>query len=417
MSASRPATIADVAAASGVGVGTVSRVINGATNVREATRAKVLKVIEQLRYRPSHLAAALSRGTPRTVAIVVPQLTRPSVVMRLAGALAVLDEQEYDTVVCNVDTPQQRDHHLAALTSRHRADGVIVVSLQLSGQQLASFRHAGVPLVTVDALAPGVPQTVTDDVAGGRLATEHLLSLGHRRIGFVGDTMRGAAAASRIGLGFVTSQHRLTGYRQALAASGVRYDPALVRRGPHGPANAEALAGELLALPEPPSAIFAASDTQAMGVLTAADRSGVAVPGRLSVVGFDDIESAALLGLSTVRQPLADSGAQGARRLCVLMHGGRVIPLRQQLALEVVPRSTTAALRVTGLGARSPASVAAAGPASARPTSVAARPAFAVAGLAAVIRAVRPPDGAAGSCFYHQGDPMRSCASWRDDHG
>jgi LacI family transcriptional regulator len=389
MSAARPATIADVAAASGVGVGTVSRVINGATNVREATRAKVLKVIEQLRYRPSHLAASLSRGTPRTVAIVVPQLTRPSVVMRLAGALAVLDEQDYDTVVCNVDTPQQRDHHLAALTGRHRAAGVIVVSLRLSPQQLASFRHAGVPLVTVDALASGVPQTVTDDVTGGRLATEHLLSLGHRRIGFVGDTMRGAAAASRIGLGFVTSQHRLTGYRQALAAAGLGYDPALVRRGPHGPANAEALAAELLALPDPPSGIFAASDIQAIGVLAVADRLGASVPGDLSVIGFDDIESAALLGLSTVRQPLAESGAEGARRLCALLRGERVAPLRQLLALEVVQRSTTAAFRVTGSGARSSAGAMAAGPAS-------ARSAFAAAGHPAV----RPSNEAAGSCFY-----------------
>jgi DNA-binding LacI/PurR family transcriptional regulator len=345
MSSPRRATIADVAAASGVGVGTVSRVINGAANVRETTRASVQKVIDQLGYRPSHLAASLSRGTARTMAIVVPHLTRPSVVMRLAGALAVLDEQGYDTVVCNVDTPQQRDHHLAALTKRHRADGVIVVSLRLSGQQLASFRHARVPLVTVDALAPGVPQTLTDDVAGGRLATEHLLSLGHRRIGFVGDTMRRMSAAN---LGFTASQHRLAGYRQALAAAGVAYDPALVRRGPYGPANAEALAAGLLALPDRPSAIFAASDTQAMGVLTAADRHDIPVPGQLSVIGFDDIESAALLGLSTVRQPLEDSGAEGARRLCALLREERIRPLRQQLALEVVQRSSTASFRVTG---------------------------------------------------------------------
>ena len=194
-------------------------------------------------------------------------------------------------------------------------------------------------------LAPGVPQTVIDDVAGGRLATEHLLSLGHRRIGFVGDTQRRRSAAS---LGFSASQHRLSGYRQALAAAGVDYDPDLVRRGPHGPANAEALAGELLALPEPPSAIFAASDTQAMGVLTAADRRGVGVPGELSVIGFDDIESAALLGLSTVRQPLEHSGAEGARRLCALLRGERVSPLRQQLALAVVHRSSTASFRMTG---------------------------------------------------------------------
>jgi DNA-binding LacI/PurR family transcriptional regulator len=385
----RRATIADVAAASGVGVGTVSRVINGAANVRETTRRTVLKVIEELGYRPSHLAAALSRGTPRTVAIVVPQLTRPSAVMRLAGALAVLDQQGYDTVVCNVDTVEQRDHHLAALTSRHRADGVIAVSLRLSRAQLASFRRAGVPLVTVDAVAPGVPQTVTDDVAGGRLATGHLLSLGHRRIGFVGDTMRGAAAASRVGLGFVASQHRLTGYRQALAAAGVRYDPALVKRGPHGPANAEALAAELLALPDPPSAIFAASDTQAMGVLAAADRGSLAVPGGLSVIGFDDIESAALLGLSTVRQPLGDSGAHGARRLCALMRAERVVPLRQQLALEVVQRSTTATFHVTGPGARWSVGARTAGP-------TAVRPAFAAAWRATM----RPAHGAAGHCFY-----------------
>ena len=344
MPSPRRATIADVAAASGVGVGTVSRVINGAPNVREATRTSVLKVIDQLGYRPSHLAASLSRGTARTMAIVVPHLTRPSVVMRLAGALAVLDEQGYDTVVCNVDTPQQRDHHLAALTRRHRADGVMVVSLRLSRQQLESFRRAGVPLVTVGVLAPGVPQTITDDVMGGRLATGHLLALGHRRIGFVGDTAHRMSATH---LGFSSSQHRLSGYRQALAAAGVGYDPGLVRRGPFGPANAETLAAGLLARPDRPSAIFAASDTQAMGVLTAADRCGIAVPGQLSVIGFDDIESAALLGLSTVRQPLENSGAEGARRLCALLRGERVRPLRQQLALEVVHRASTATFRVS----------------------------------------------------------------------
>ena len=342
MSAQRRATIADVAAASGVGVGTVSRVINGASNVREATRRSVQKVIEQLGYRPSHLAVSLSRGTPRTVAIVVPHLTRPSAVMRLAGALAVLDEQGYDTVVCNVDTPQQRDHHVAALTTRHRADGVIVVSLRLSREQLGIFRKTAVPLVTVDVVAAGVPQTVTDDVAGGRLATRHLLALGHRRIGFVGDSMRRKSATD---MGFAASQHRLTGYREELAAAGIGYDAALVRRGPHGPANAEALAAELLELPDRPSAIFAASDTQAIGVLAAADQCGIPVPDQLSVIGFDDIESAMLLGLSTVRQPLEDSGAEGARRLCALLRGERVTPMRQQLAVEVVCRSSTAKFR------------------------------------------------------------------------
>jgi len=335
----RRVTIADVAAASGVGVGTVSRVINGAANVREATRLKVQLIVEQLGYQPSHLAASLARGTARTVAIVVPHLTRPSAVERLAGALAVLNSEGYETVVCNVESPAQRDHFLSELPRRHRTDGVIVVSLRMRPYQLAAFRRAGVPLVMVDASARGVLHTVIDDVAGGRQATEHLLSLGHTRIGFVGDRVQRHAATA---LGFTASDRRREGYSQALAAAGVSWDADLIRLGPHGPANAEALAAELLSMPDPPTAIFAASDTQAMGVLAAADRLGVPVPGHLSVIGFDDIQLASLLGLSTVRQPLEESGAEGARRLCALLSGEQIRPLRQLLGLEVVQRETTA---------------------------------------------------------------------------
>jgi DNA-binding LacI/PurR family transcriptional regulator len=261
------------------------------------------------------------------------------VVIRLAGALAVLQEQGYDTIVCNVETPRQRDSHLEALVLRHRADGVLVVSLPLSRPQLARFASAGVTLVTVDVVAPGVPQTIIDDVAGGKLATDHLLSLGHRRIGFVGDAIVRIPQAD---LGFTSSDRRLRGYKKALAAAGIDQDGGLIRRGPHGAAAAAELAAQLLKLPDPPSAIFAASDTQAMGVLAAADGLGIMVPGQLSVIGFDDIESATLLGLSTVRQPLEHSGAEGARRLCALLRGELVSPLRQQLALEVVQRASSA---------------------------------------------------------------------------
>src|SRR5260370_32129064 len=248
---SRRATIADVAAASGVGVGTVSRVINGATNVRQATRVHVLKVIDQLGYRPSHLAAALSRGTPRGVAIVVPHLTRPSVVERLAGALAVLDAEGYDTVVCNADSPAQRDHFLAALTSKDRTDGVILVSLPISQHQLAAVRRAGVPLVAVDVTVRGVPHTVIDDSAGGRLAAEHLLSLGHQRIGFIGDVAR---RMTRSTFGFTASERRLTGYRQALTEAGLPQCQSLVRLGPYGSAPARPLATQTPQPPGPPAA-------------------------------------------------------------------------------------------------------------------------------------------------------------------
>jgi DNA-binding LacI/PurR family transcriptional regulator len=268
-------------------------------------------------------------------------------VARLAGALGVLDEQGYDTIVCNVDTAEQRDHHLNALTARHRADGVIVVSIRLAKQRIAAFRRVSVPLVTVDAAAAGVPQTIIDDVAGGRLAIAHLLGLGHRRIGFVGDEIPRAATPD---LGFTASRSRLQGYRHELAEAGIGFDPALVRLGAHSALVAAELASELLGLPEPPTAIFAASDTQAMGVLIAAEQCGFPVPARLSVIGFDDIESSALLNLSTVHQPLEQSGAEGARRLCALLNGAKVKPLRQQLPLRMVQRTSTAGPAAIGSG-------------------------------------------------------------------
>jgi DNA-binding LacI/PurR family transcriptional regulator len=341
----RRITIADVAADAGVGVGTVSRVLNRSDQVRESTMRTVLDSIERLGYRPSHAAAALVRGTPRTVALIVAHMTRPSAVVRVASALAVLEEQGYDTIVCNVDSATERDRHLEALLPTHRADGVLAVCLPLSRGQLGQFARAGIALVSVDAANPGVPQTVVDDVAGGRLAAGHLIGLGHRRIGFVGDMASGRPPA---GLGFTSSADRLRGYKQALAAAGIDVEPGLIRLGPHDAAAAAEHAAQLLKSPDPPSAIFAASDTQAIGVLAAADRLGVAVPGQLSVVGFDDIDSAAFLGLSTVRQPLARSGTEGAERLCALLRGERVRPLRQELPLELMARTSSA--RVTTRG-------------------------------------------------------------------
>jgi DNA-binding LacI/PurR family transcriptional regulator len=335
----RRVSIADVAADAGVGVGTVSRVLNGGEQVRASTMRAVLDSIDRLGYRPSHAAAALVRGTPHTVALIVTHLTRPSTVVRVASALAVLEEQGYDTIVCNVETPVERDRHLEALLPTHRADGVLAVCLPLSRDQLDQFSRAGVALVSVDAANPGVPQTVIDDVSGGRLATGHLISLGHRRIGFVGDMPSSKPPA---GLGFTSSANRLRGYKQALTAAGIGVEAGLIRRGPHDAATAAEHAAQLLKSADPPSAIFAASDTQATGVLAAADRLGVGIPEQLSVVGFDDIESAAFLGLSTVRQPLAVSGAEGARRLCALLRGEKAHPLRQELPIELVARDSTA---------------------------------------------------------------------------
>jgi DNA-binding LacI/PurR family transcriptional regulator len=193
-----------------------------------------------------------------------------------------------------------------------------------------------VPVVLVDTRGSGVPAVVTDDVAGGRLATAHLVDLGHRSIAFMGDDPKNT-------FGFTSSAQREQGYAEVLQAAGISYRPELVRHGAHDRTIAEGLAAELLAEPDPPTAVFASSDVQATGVLAAAAARGLAVPKDLSVIGFDDIELSTYVGLTTVRQPLRESGQLGARLLLEAVSGDALAPIEHLLPLSLVERSTTAA--------------------------------------------------------------------------
>jgi DNA-binding LacI/PurR family transcriptional regulator len=212
------------------------------------------------------------------------------------------------------------------------------MSLPLTEQHLRTLKAGGLPVVMLDAESPGPPRIVIDNEAGGRMATEYLLDLGHRRIAFVGDE-------SYPDLAFTSTAHRLLGYRGALADAGIATDPHLIRLIPHGgfvlASSAMRSATELIETAEPPTAIFASSDTQAIGVVHAVEHRGLRVPDDISVIGFDDIDSAALVRLSTVRQPLHESGALAARRLCALLSGKRVGRRRTVLPLVLVRRSST----------------------------------------------------------------------------
>jgi LacI family transcriptional regulator len=327
-------TIADVAAHAGVGLGTVSRVLNGSPNVRDATRAKVLASIELLDYRPNPMARGLSRGRCQTLGVVVPFFTHASAIERLRGVVAELDESRYDVVLFNVQSPAHRDQHLAAITGRDRADGLLVLSLPIPPRDLHRITSVGVPVVLVDARGDGVPAVVTDDVTGGRLATQHLVDLGHTAIAFVGDDPKNT-------FGFTSSAQREHGYASVLAEAGIDIRPELVRHGGHERLVAERLATELLTIPDPPSAIFASSDVQATGVLAAAAACGLRVPEDLSVIGFDDIELSTYIGLTTIRQPLFESGQLGARLLLAAVAGEAPPPVEQVLPLTLVERTTT----------------------------------------------------------------------------
>lgn len=330
-----PATIEDVARLAGVGRGTVSRVLNDRANVDPETRQRVLAAIRELDYVPSSAARRLSLRRTQTIAVVVPYLTRPSVVERLRGIEQALVEAGLDMIVFNVETAERRDAILRDLPRPERIDGMILVSIAPHEDELRRIRRAGFPLVLIDAHHRSVPRVVIDDVGGGRLAGRHLVDLGHVRIGFVGDPLRPA-------IGFTSSRLRLRGVEQALRSEGLAIPHELIALGDHGRTRARELADRLLRLRRPPTAVVAASDTQALGVLEAAERLDLHVPADLSVIGYDDIEAADYLDLTTIHQPLTESGARAVRRLLGIIAGAPQKALREVLDVNLVLRGTTA---------------------------------------------------------------------------
>ena len=325
-------TIARVAQEAGVGVGTVSRVINGSASVSEATRRRVLEVVAELGYEPNATARALSTGRTRSVGVIAPFFTRPSVIERLRGVGPLLAASGYQLILIDVESSRQRDAAFRSLIGR--VDGLLAVTIAPAPADLERLAAAGVPVVLIDHAHDRLPSVTVDDVAGGRIAVEHLLELGHRRIAFAGDTVDEVHRSS-------ASRRRCTGYHRALAAAGLPVREELVVLRPHGHCAGE-IVEELLALDEPPTAIFAASDQQAIAVLDAVGELGLRVPEDLSVVGFDDVELARYAGLTTVAQPLAISGTTGAELLLESLDGSEIPTPRQHLPLELVVRSTTA---------------------------------------------------------------------------
>lgn len=322
------ATIFDVAARAGVGVGTVSRVLNRSPLVSDATRTKVLGVIEDLDYRPSSLARGLSLGRTNTIGIAVPFFTSPSTVQRMRGFAQVLAGTDYQFMVLNIENEQQRSSALRAVTG-DQVDGAVIVSLVPSEQELRRLRPGRT--VFIDVQVPGFSSVYSDDRVGGEMATRHLLELGHRRIGFVGDSEdMGVSSASA---------RRRRGYEDALAKAGI--EPLPVRLGPPGRSSARSLTEEMLADGDRPTAIFAAYDTQALGVIEAARSRGLAIPDDLSVIGFDDIEMAAHVGLSTIHQPLESSGERAAQILLGLLADPATVPEHEVQGLQLKARNTT----------------------------------------------------------------------------
>lgn len=331
-------TIRDVAKRAGVGLGTVSRVLNDSPRVSKATRQRVLDTIAELDYIPSPLARKFSLGKTLTIAAAIPFFTRPSAVERLRGIANTLADTDYDLIVIDLEEPERQEAYFSKLARGIQADGVLLISIAPSQETLERIVQSGTPLVLIDVNDPsleGYSRVIVDDVEGGRRATEHLLELGHTRIGYIGDQFTDSDY-------FTSSKHRFEGYQLALREAGIQPDESYYRHGLHGRYEARLLANDLLESNHPPSAIFAASDTQAIGVLEAARDTRLQIPGELSVVGYDDIEIAEHLNLSTIRQMLFESGVHGVKLLMEKIQDPDIEPMTVVLPTELIVRETTA---------------------------------------------------------------------------
>ena len=331
-------TIRDVAKKAGVGLGTVSRVLNDSPLVSDATRQHVLNVIEELDYSPNPVARRLSSGKALTIAVTVPFFTRPAFSERLNGVMSGLSQTPYDLLVYNVDTPELRSNFFDNLPRREQVDGALLLSLPPFDEEAERLAEAEIPIVLIDSEHPelkNLNQVNVDDIAGGELATRYLIELGHRRIGFIGDTVDNP-------FNFRSSRDRYRGYRNALEAAEIPYRAMHYAEGEHGRRQAQEMALRILSLPERPTAIFAASDIQAVGVLEAARELGLDVAKDLSIIGYDDIELADIMQLTTVRQMLFESGKRGVELLLRTLEQPDVEPAHEYLDVELIIRETTA---------------------------------------------------------------------------
>jgi LacI family repressor for deo operon, udp, cdd, tsx, nupC, and nupG len=333
------ATIEDVAAAAGVSVATVSRALRGLPNVAEPTRERIERIAGELDYRADPAASRLAAGRSRSVAVAVPLLDGWYFAHVVSGAEAVFAEAGYDTIIVGIGAQGEGRRVLEVAGPIHRrVDGLICVDVSLTDDEVSRLRDQGMGIVYVGHDNEAIPCVGIDDVEVGRLATRHLLELGHRRIGLINGQPDDA-------LGFVVPHKRHHGYELALRDAGLVPDPALQMPGYFTIEGGYQATCHLLDLADPPTALFTFSDEMAFGALWAARDRGVSVPADLSIIGVDDHDVSVLLDLTTVHQDVAEQGARAARTMIDLLAGRPLPDGRQNSEISLVVRATTAAPR------------------------------------------------------------------------
>jgi LacI family transcriptional regulator len=342
-----PVTIYEVAEKAGVGIGTVSRVLNDSPQITPATRAKVLKVIRQLNFQPHAMAQSLARRKSRTVGVIVPFFTGYFYVELLRGIQQSLSENDFDLILYGVDDLQKKDACCKRVLQQRRVDGVLLLSMPLTEPFVKEFKRRKLPLVLVDAFHPKLDSITVNNEAGAYQAVRHLIHAGYRKIAIVNGHWESKPA-----------QERLAGYKRALAEAGLAIpaeyilssdaldESAAMNDGFSKETGYRAVQQMLALNGSHPEAIFAASDIQALGAITAARERGLRIPEDLAVIGFDDIELAQLIGLSTMRQPIREMGKLAVDCLLAKINGEKeTAKVHHRFDTELIVRETSGTRR------------------------------------------------------------------------
>lgn len=308
-------TINDVAKRANVSPVTVSRVLNGAPNVNEATRARVNLAIAELGYVPNTAARSLRSRRTRSIALILPDITNPFWPTVARGVEDAAQRSGYTVLLCNSDENAEKQARYLEVVISQQVDGVLIAPADSDAANLAPLRERSVPTVVIDRRVDGwdVDSVRGDSVGGAELLTRHLIALGHRRIAM----LNGPATAS-------TSQDRLAGYRAALRTAGIEPDPRLIRYGEFRESSGQAMTREALALNPAPTAIFAANNAIALGAIAAVTALGLRIPRDIALVCFDDVSPTSQLFpfLTVAEQPAYQMGLEAAALLFARLSEG-----------------------------------------------------------------------------------------------
>jgi LacI family transcriptional regulator, repressor for deo operon, udp, cdd, tsx, nupC, and nupG len=327
-------TIDDVAVRAAVSVATVSRALRDLPNVAPSTRERVLAAARELHYVADPSAARLASGRNLAVGLVVPMLGAWYYATAFSGAESVLTVAGYDLLPYTTSGPGGRDGFRERLPFRKRVDGLIAVDSPLLGDHLERLAADGLVVVTIGSRTDAASSLEVENTSAARLAVNHLLGLGHRRIGLIGGL-------DDEPYGFDAPQERRRGYDEALRAADLVPDPALVVPGNFSLEGGAEAMHRLLHLGVPPTAVFAMSDEMAIGAAQVARDAGLRIPEDLSIIGFDDHDVAAYVGLTTVRQDVLRTGERAAALLLEHLGGTRPDVVHETIPTRLVVRRST----------------------------------------------------------------------------